>query len=181
MGEYRKIYGMGAQFSSATALLSAAEKCRDAGFTKWDVHTPFPVHGMDKAMGLGKSWLSAPVMIGGATGTLTAILLTCIPSFGIYPLIVAGKPYDWRTLPAFFPIIFELTVLLSALSTILALLIMNQLPKWYHPVFNWERFTRVSDDGFFIVVESRDAQFSETKTRALLEELGGTHVTLIHD
>ncbi len=65
-------------------------------------------------------------------------------------------------MPAFFPIIFELTVLFSAFSTIFALLIMNQLPKWYHPVFNWERFTRVSDDGFFLVVEARDPKFSET-------------------
>ena len=62
MAEYRKVYGLGAEFDSAAALMHAAEKIRDAGFTKWDVHTPFPVHGMDKAMGLGKSWLSAPVL-----------------------------------------------------------------------------------------------------------------------
>ncbi len=181
MAEYRKIYGLGAQFESAAALMKAAEKIRDAGFSKWDVHTPFPVHGMDKAMGLGKSWLSTPVLIGGAIGTLTAALLTFIPSWGIYPMIVHGKPFNWATLPAFFPIMFELTVLFSAFTTVFALLIMNQLPKWYHPVFNWERFSRVTDDGFFIVVEARDAKFSETKTRALLEELGGSHVTLIHD
>ncbi len=181
MAEYRKIYGLGAQFESAAALMKAAEKIRDAGFSKWDVHTPFPVHGMDKAMGLGKSWLSTPVLIGGAIGTLTATLLTFIPSWGIYPMIVHGKPFNWATLPAFFPIMFELTVLFSAFTTVFALLIMNQLPKWYHPVFNWERFSRVTDDGFFIVVEARDAKFSETKTRALLEELGGSHVTLIHD
>ena len=96
-------------------------------------------------------------------------------------LIVDGKPYTWATIPAFFPIIFELTVLFSAFSTVFSLLIMNQLPKWYHPVFNWERFSRVTDDGFFIVIEARDAKFSETKTRALLEEIGGQHVTLIHD
>ena len=181
MAEYRKIYGLGAQFESAAALMKAAEKIRDAGFSKWDVHTPFPVHGMDKAMGLGKSWLSTPVLIGGAIGTLTATLLTFIPSWGIYPMIVHGKPFNWAALPAFFPIMFELTVLFSAFTTVFALLIMNQLPKWYHPVFNWERFSRVTDDGFFIVVEARDAKFSETKTRALLEELGGSHVTLIHD
>ena len=181
MAEYRKIYGLGAQFESAAALMKAAEKIRDAGFSKWDVHTPFPVHGMDKAMGLGKSWLSTPVLIGGAIGTLTATLLTFIPSWGIYPMIVHGKPFNWATLPAFVPIMFELTVLFSAFTTVFALLIMNQLPKWYHPVFNWERFSRVTDDGFFIVVEARDAKFSETKTRALLEEVGGSHVTLIHD
>ena len=82
MAEYRKVYGLGAEFDSAASLMQAAEKIRDAGFSKWDVHTPFPVHGMDKAMGLGKSWLSAPVFIGGSTGLLTAVLLTFIPSWG---------------------------------------------------------------------------------------------------
>ncbi len=179
--EYRKVYALGAEFANAAELLHAAEKIRDAGFTKWDVHTPFPVHGMDKAMGLGKSWLSLPVLIGGCTGLITAVALECIPSFGIYPVIVHGKPYDWRTLPAFFPIMFELTVLFTAFTTVTCILLMNQLPKWYHPVFNWERFSKVTDDGFFIVIEARDPKFSETKTRELLEGIGGKHVTLIHD
>src|ERR1043165_4783678 len=125
MAEYRKVYGLGAEFDSAASLMTAAEKVRDAGFSKWDVHTPFPVHGMDKAMGLGKSWLSAPVFIGGATGLLTAVLLTLIPPWGIYPMIVHGKPFNWATVPAFFPIFFELTVLFSAFSTVFALMIMN--------------------------------------------------------
>ena len=181
MAEYRKVYGLGAEFDSVASLMKAAEKIRDAGFTKWDVHTPFPVHGMDKAMGLGKSWLSFYVFIGGTSGLLTAVCLEMIPSFSLYKLIVHGKPYDWRTIPAFFPIMFELTVLFSAFTTIITLLIMNQLPKWYHPVFNWERFARVTDDGFFAVIEARDPKFSETKTRALLEEIGVQHVTLIHD
>jgi hypothetical protein len=58
---------------------------------------------------------------------------------------------------------------------------MSQMPKWYHPVFNWDRFKRVTDDGFFIVIEARDPKFHEDKTRKLLEEIGGSHVTLIHD
>src|SRR5215210_1328927 len=134
----RTVYGLAAEFSSAATLLTAAEKIRDAGFRRWDVHTPFPVHGMDAAMGLGKSWLSLPVLIGGATGTLTAVLLTFIPSWGLYPVIVHGKPFDWRTVPAFVPIFFELTVLFSAFTAVFALMAMNQLPKWYHPVCNWE-------------------------------------------
>ena len=181
MAEYRKVYGLGAEFDSAAALLHAAEKLRDAGFKKWDVHTPFPIHGMDAAMGLGKSWLSAPVLAGGITGLFTAVALTCIPSFSIYPMIVHGKPYDWRTLPAFFPIMFELTILFSAFTIVGTLMVMSQLPKWYHPVFNWERFKRVSDDGFFVVIEARDPKFNEEKTRKILEEVGGKHVTLIHD
>jgi hypothetical protein len=181
MPEYRKVYGIGAEFKNAASLMSAAEAVRDASFSHWDVHTPFPVHGMDAAMGLGKSWLSVPVLIGGATGTLTAALLTFIPSWGIYPMIVNGKPFNWSVIPAFFPIFFELTVLFSAFSTVFSLLIMNQLPKWYHPVFNWDRFKAASDDGFFIVIECRDPKFSETKTREFLESLGGNNVTLIHD
>ena len=181
MAENRKVYGFGAEFGSAADLLVAAEKIRDAGFKKWDVHTPFPVHGMDQAMGLGKSWLSAPVLGGGFTGFTTAIGLTFIPSFILYPLIVHGKPFNWMTVPAFFPILFELTILFSAFTIIGTLMVMSQLPKWYHPVFNWERFKRVTNDGFFLVIEAADPKFSETKTRELQESIGGRHVTLIHD
>jgi hypothetical protein len=181
MSEHRKTYGMGAEFPSASALFHAAEKIRDKGFKKWDVHSPFPIHGMDAAMGLGKSWLSAAVLCGGTCGFLTAVVLEFYPSWWDYPLIVHGKPFNWATVPAFFPIMFELTVLFSAFTTVFALMVFNQLPKWYHPVFNWDRFAKVTDNGFFLVIEARDPQFSETATRELLEEIGGAHVTLIHD
>ena len=177
----RTVYGLAAEFSSAAALFNAAEKIRDAGFKRWDVHTPFPVHGMDKAMGLGKSWLSAVVLCGGLTGLLTAALLEFVPSSIIYPTVVHGKPTNWATVPAFVPIFFELTILFSAFSTVSALLVMNKLPRWNHPMFNWERFKKATDNGFFLVIEARDPKFSETKTRQLLEQIGGSHVTLIHD
>ena len=177
----RKVHALGAEFPSAGALFRAAEKVRDAGFKRWDVHSPFPIHGMDKAMGMGKSWLSAPVLIGGTSGLLFAMLLTLAPSTILYPLNVDGKPVTFFTIPAYFPIMFELTVLFSAFTTVFALLIFSQLPKWYHPLFNWERFARVSNDGFFLVIETRDAKFSESKTREFLETIGGQHVTLVHD
>jgi hypothetical protein len=176
-----KVYGVAAEFPNAGALLRAAEKIRDDGYRRWDVYTPYPVHGMDKAMGLGKSWLSAVVLAGGVTGLLTATALEMFPSFELYPLVVHGKPTDFFSVPAFFPIMFELTILLSAFACIGALLVFNQLPKWYHPMFNWERFTKVTDDGFFLAIEARDPQFSEEKVRGLLKEIGGDHVTLIHD
>ena len=177
----RRVYGLGAEFPSSAALYHAAEKVRDAGFKRWDVHSPYPIHGMDKAMGLGKAWLSSVVLAGGITGLLTATVLTMYPSFIDYKIIVHGKPYNFFTVPAFFPIMFELTVLFSAFAAVFALLVMNQLPKWYHPVFNWERFSRVTDNGFFLVIEARDPNFSEVKTRQFLEEIGGAHVTLVHD
>ena len=176
-----EVYGMGAEFPSAAALYEAAKRVRDAGFKRWDVHSPFPIHGMDDAMGLGKSWLSTPVLIGGITGLLTAAILEFGPSSILYPLIVHGKPRNFWTVPAFFPIMFELTILFSAFTAFFSVLIMNGLPRWHHPVFNWDRFTRASNDGFFLVIEARDPRFTELEARQVLEESGGQHVTLIHE
>ena len=175
------VYGMGAEYPSAAALYEAAKRVRDAGYKRWDVHSPFPIHGMDEAMGLGKSWLSAAVLGGGITGLLTAAVLEFGPSWFIYPLVVHGKPTNWATVPAFFPIMFELTVLFSAFSAFFAMLLMNGLPRWYHPIFNWQRFSRATNDGFFLVIEARDPRFTELETRELLEQSGGQHVTIIHE
>jgi len=176
-----RVYGMGAEYPSASALYEAAKKVRDAGFRRWDVHSPFPIHGMDEAMGLGKSWLSAFVLGGGISGLLTAAILEFGPSWFIYPLIVHGKPTNWATVPAFFPIMFELTVLFSAFTAFFAMLLMNGLPRWYHPIFNWQRFGRVTNDGFFLVIEARDPRFTESEARELLERSGGQHLTIIHE
>jgi len=172
---------MAAEYPSAAALYDAAQMVRDAGFKRWDVFSPFPIHGMDDAMGLGKSWLSAFVLIGGITGLLTAVILEFGPSWGLYPLIVHGKPFTWRTVPAFFPIMFELTVLLASFSAFFAWQLMNGLPRWYHPMFNWGRFSGVSNDGFFLAIEARDPRFTEVEARELLERSGGQHITIIHE
>ncbi|MFZ4693632.1 MAG: DUF3341 domain-containing protein [Verrucomicrobiia bacterium] len=173
------VYGAGAEFESAGALMRAAEKLRDRGFTKWDVHSPFPIHGMDAAMGLGNSRVSAISLAGGATGLLTAFLLIWWTSAVDYPLITHGKPYfAWQFS---MPIFFELTVLFTAFATLFGMLAMNLLPRPNHPVFNWDRFRRVTDDGFFAVIEAADPLFSETETLRLLEEIGGTHATLIRN
>ncbi len=176
-----KVYGMGAEYPDAPSLYEAAKVVRDAGFKRWDVHSPFPIHGMDDAMGLGKSWLSAAVLAGGTTGFFTAMVLEFGPSWYIYPLIVHGKPFNWETVPAFFPIMFELTILFSAFTAFSAMLIMNGLPRWYHPVFNWDRFSRASNDGFFLVIEARDPRFTELEAEELLARSGGQHITVIHE
>lgn len=176
-----KVYGLGAEFPSAAALFAAAEKVRDLGFRRWDVHSPFPIHGMDAAMGLGKSWLSSVVLVGGITGLLTATCLEMYPALIEYRTVVHGKPTSVFTVPAFFPIMFELTILLSAFTAVGTLLVLTGLPRWYHPVFNWDRFSAMTDDSFFLVIEARDAKFSQTQTRELLEEIGGQNITLIHD
>jgi hypothetical protein len=112
---------------------------------------------------------------------LTALILEFGPSWIIYPLIVHGKPYDWRTVPAFFPIIFELTILFSAFAAFFAWQLMNGLPRWYHPLFNWERFSRATNDGFFLAIEARDPRFSEIEAREILERSGGQNITIVHE
>src|SRR3984893_12161781 len=117
-----KVYAMGAEYPSAAALYEAAKRVRDAGFKRWDVYSPFPIHGMDEAMGLGKSWLSAVVLAGGITGLLTANTVAFGPAWLMWAFLVPGKPVDCRTVPAFFPIMFELTVLFSAFAAFFAVL-----------------------------------------------------------
>lgn len=175
------VFAVAAQFESARDLYQAAEKVRDAGFKRWDVFSPFPIHGMDEAMGLKRSFLARFVFIGGLTGFLTAVGLQFIPSSILYPLVVAGKPTDIMTAPAFFPIMFELTILLSAFTAVFGMLLMNGLPRWNHPMFNWERFQLVTEDKFYVAIESRDPQFSERAAREFLEKLGGTHLVVIHE
>src|SRR5258708_18006470 len=87
-----KVYAMAAEYPSAAALYEAAKHIRAAGFKRLDVYSPFPIHGMDEAMGLGKSWLSGGVLFGGVTDLLTAAVVEFAPSSILYPLIVHGKP-----------------------------------------------------------------------------------------
>ena len=167
-----EIFGYVAEFPSAYALYHAAEKIRDAGFRRWDVHTPYPVHGMDHAMGLGKSWLSAVVLCGGIAGLLTALALQFFTQVSLYPTVVQDKPTNLFTLPAFFPVTFELTILLSAFATVAGLFTLIMLPRWNHPLFNSTLFSKFSNDGFILVIEARDPKFKREKTKELLAEIG---------
>ncbi len=162
-------------------VFHAAGKVRDAGFTSWDVHSPFPIHGLDDAMGLPRSILPRFVLVGGATGTLTAFSLEYITQVIIYPTVVQAKPANIFTIPAFFPVMFELTILFAAFTALFTCLAMMKLPRLNHPLFNSRNFTRFSDDRFFICIEARDPKFSPEKTKAFLAELGGTNVELVED
>jgi hypothetical protein len=170
-----------AEFPTAATLYQAAEQVRDKGYRFWDVHSPFPIHGMDKAMGLRKSPLGYIIFCGGLTGFLTAASLEFIPSSFLYPLVVHGKPVNFFTVPAFFPIMFELTVLFSAFTAFFGVFVMNRLPRFHHPIFDYEPFRRVTDDSFFLVIEATDPRFSDTVTREFLEEIGGKDVTVLYE
>jgi len=132
-------------------------------------------------MGCKKSPLPYFVFFGGLTGFLTAITLAYTTQVMIYPTVVQAKPANLLTVPAFFPIMFELTILLSGFTTLFGLLALMGLPRLNHPVFASKQIERATDDGFLIVMEARDPKFSEAGTRAFLEELGAEDIELVEE
>jgi hypothetical protein len=177
----KRVYGYLAEFESASALYKGAEKIRDAGFKKWDCYSPYPIHGMDHAMGMRRSILPYFVFFGGSTGLLTGFSLAYITQIMIYPTVVQAKPANIFTTSAFFPIMFELTILFSGFTVLFCLLGLMGLPRWNHPLFASRQFHRATDDGFFIAVEARDPNFSPEDTKALLAEAGGKNIELVEE
>lgn len=167
-------YGLIATFTTTPALYHAAEQVRDAGYRNWDCITPFPVHGLDKAMGLKRSIVPRISLAGGITGFCTGMTMIWWTNAADYPLIVGGKPLFS---PMFaFPVSYELTILFTAFATIGGMFIVNRLPMHYHPVLKYDQIKRGMDDTFFIVIEARDPRYNLANTRALLEKIGGTDV-----
>jgi hypothetical protein len=168
-----------AEYETAKDVLHAAEVVRDAGYRDWDVHTPFPVHGMDRAMGLGDSRLGWTVLIFALTGLTGAFVMMYWMGSIDYPFVVGGKPPN--ALPPMAPILFELTILASAFGTVLGMLHLNRLPRHHHAVFQSERFKAASDDRFFISIEARDPKFDAARACALLAGLRATDVELLEE
>ena len=174
-----KTYGLIAEFDTPAAILEAAGKVRDAGYHRWDVFTPFPIHGIDKVMGFRNSpvgWFS--LLFGGGAFVGTMGLIWYCNAFD-YPNIVGGKPMF--SPPMSFVPAYILMVLGAAVGAFVGMVAMNQLPRWHHPLFGKKRFEMVSRDKFFLVIGATDPKFSETETRRLLEQAGGSHVELVED
>ena len=186
----RPAYGLIAEFKTPGEVLKAADEVRKAGYRWWDCCTPFPVHGLDGAMGIKPTILPVMVFFAGMTGTLAAFCLqafTNAASFSIwalvwvtgYPYLISGKPLI--SLPAFIPVMFEVTILLAALTAVFGMFTMNGLPRLHHPLFNNARFRRVTDDRFFVVIEARDPKYFRSRTEKFLESLGATAVEEVRD
>jgi hypothetical protein len=166
-----------AEFATPDELVAAAVGFRDAGYTDWDTHSPFPVHGMERAMGMGRSRVPLYVLVLGLAGAAGGMLLQWWTATIDYPMVISGKPYfSW---PAFVPIMFECGVLGGAAGAVLGFLLLSRLPQPFHPLFASERFERFSDDRFFISIESADPRFDRAATEELLGRLGAEHVEAI--
>ena len=177
----RRVHGYIAQFDGAVDVYHASEQIRDAGIKRWDVHSPFPIHGLDEAMGVKRSILPWFVFCGGASGTSIAFGLAYYTQCVLYKTVVQSKPANIFTTPAFFPIMFELTILLAAFTSLFVGLGLMGLPRWNHPLFASKQFSKFSDDGFFICIEARDPKFHQAETKALLEKVGGKNIELVED
>ena len=161
------VFGLLAEYKTAADLIHASKRVRDAGFRDWDTYTPFPVHGIEKAMGIKMTVLPWIVFGAGFTGFCTAVWLQWWTNAIDYPWIISGKPF-W-SIPANVPVMFELTVLFSAITALLSMLLLNGLPLPSHPLDLSARFAKSTDDRFFLLIQTSDPKFDAEDTRTLLD------------
>jgi hypothetical protein len=170
----KKIYGLMAEFDSATELVDAARQVRDAGYRKTDAFTPFPLHEIDEALGIRRSILPFLVFGGGILGLLAGLGLQFYTHVIEYPINVGGRPHF--SLPAFIPPTYEMTILFAAFTAVFGMLFLNGLPSPYHPVFNVERFSLAMREKFFLLIESEDDKFDYETTKTFMKELNPQEV-----
>ena len=165
-----KTVGLVGLFDDAASLLRAAERVRDAGYRKWDCHTPWPVEGLERAMGLKRSPIGGIALVGGAVGLLAAVALTGGLSVLHYPIRVGGKPlFSWQ---AFVPIFFELFVLFAALTTLAAAVVLCRLGRHHSPLHDSGLMGEVTSRRFAVVLRADDESFADDRARALLAASG---------
>ena len=174
----QKLHGLMAEFDDPEKLVAAAEATRDAGYARMNCYSPYPVPGAWEAMG-HKSPMSKLVLLAGITG--------CLGGFGFivwtqvidYPWNIGGRPtFSW---PAFIPPTFETTILFAGLTAAFGMLLVNGLPKPYHPVFNVASFARASKDRYFLVIEAEDPKFDPAATSSFLQGLGPIEVNEVEE
>jgi hypothetical protein len=173
------LYGLMAEFDSATTLFEAAQKVRAAGFTKTDAYSPFPIHGLAETLGFKEHIIPKIVLGAGITGALAGYGLEFWTQAVDFPMNIGGRPYfAWVS---FIPPAFETTILFAAFSAVISMIVLNGLPQPYHPVFNAPRFERASQDGFFLAIEATDPKFDTVRTREFLTSLHAREVVALDE
>ena len=170
-------YGVLAEFANPADLMDAASEVNKAGYKHFDTYSPFPIHGMDDAMGLKPSKLGWIVLAHGLLGLLAGIALQVWSMDIAYPVHISGKPY--LNFPAFVPVAFAIVILLASFGAFMGMFFLNRLPRLHQPIFNSDRIAKATDDGFFICIEATDPAFSEQQTGAFLKSIGATHIETI--
>lgn len=172
-----RIYGVAAEFDSPEELLEAVRTLRERGYRRLDALTPFPVHGLNEALGLRRSPLGWAALAAGLMGASAAFLLQWWAGAVGYPLIVGGKPFF--AVETSVPVAFELAVLLASFAAVLGMLALNRLPRFHHAVFDYARYSAVTDDRFLLVIENDGERFDAAQASEALRALGGEHVQVL--
>ena len=174
MSHGNEIWGIVAEFRDIDLLTMAAERARAEGYVKLEAYSPFPHEGLSEALHYGRTWMAESVAAGALVGGLTAFGMQYYATVWSYPINVGGRPLNsW---PVYMPVTFELTVLLAALTGLVAFLVLNGLPRLHHPLFNVPAFDRASQDGFFLGIDAEDPRFDLAETRRWLEGIGAIQV-----
>jgi len=175
----KKLFGLSAIFASPDAVIHAVKKVEEAGYKNYDVHTPYPLHGMDAAMKLKPSKLGYVTLSFGLSGAAFALLFMYWAMSKDYPMIIGGKPFF--ALPAFIPITFELTVLFATLATVIGMLaVYFKFPSNNHPLHDTPYMKAVSADKFGICIEADDKLFDIEKIKNLFKELHAQNISEIY-
>jgi hypothetical protein len=149
-------------------IINASRKTREAGFKKFDAITPFPVHGIDDALGYDFSFIPWITFAAGLTGACLGLLLTWWTGSVDYPVTIGGKPH-WA-IASFIPIIFELTILFASLTSVGALLYLCGLPKVDPPIIDPD----LTSHKFALFVPQDDVGYDEAKILDMFKKLGAS-------
>ena len=153
------LHGVMAEFDTAQALVEASRSTMAQGFTRVEAYTPVPIEELNDIIHKKRTVLPKLVLAGGLIGMASGFVLQYWASVIEYPMNVGGRPMaSWTT---FIVPSYELTILFSALTAAIGMIVLSGLPQPYHPVFNVERFSMASSDKFFLVIESTDPRFGE--------------------
>ncbi len=168
-------FGLLAEFDTAAQLLRATQEAHTAGYRAVDAYAPFPIDGLAEALGSRTRAVPLIALVAGFLGGVIGLSLQLWIHTSALPVNVGGRPpASW---PAFVPVTFELTVLFAGISILIAVLILNNLPQPYHPVFNVEAFGRATRDRFFLCIMTADPRFDADATRLFLELQGAREVS----
>ena len=169
MNTVPRIYGLLAEFPSADSLCAAARHAREHGYTRVEAYSPFAIEGLDEIVGADKGWIAPLTLLGGLLGGAGTYFLQWYAAVVDYPINIGGRPlHSW---PAFIPATFEITILGAAVAAVLAMLVLNGLPRLHHPLFEVEEFELASRNRFFLCLPARDPVFAPGPARDLLQEL----------
>jgi hypothetical protein len=165
--------GVAAEFRDGETLLEAVRRLHADGYRRFEAYSPFPIEGLAEAEGFKESKIALATLVGGVVGAAVGYGMQVYTNLD-FPIDIGGRPLI--ATPAFVLITFELMVLFAVGACILSMLLLNRLPKLYHPVFDIERFGLASLDRFFIVIDVDDDQFDARRSRALLRRLGAVGI-----